>query len=250
MKHRFLSGLVFSLVLSLTPAWSQHAESQERAAAAQLLAFGRPAPSVGPDVQRTLAELLAGHRSAIRGDAATKRNVIMLAARDTLGRAPSEAEIDAWARGDATTYTEYVQAVTAWLADQPEENRRVIDRAYRLVINREAYAEEYAYWQPYGTLPYVVLVGAIENWAERNQPGLMVTNGTPSISSNSRFLRTERLSLAVANEARTLLGLPVWTDVARQHSPGRNIVAVGAKDIASVGGVHFLLTGGGPLAGY
>jgi hypothetical protein len=135
----------------------------------------------------------------------------------------------------------------ASLAANPAQYIEVIDRAYQLVIRRAGYPEEHAYWKGHGTLPYVLLVGAIENWALRNQPGLMVTTGTPSIAVNSRFLRTQRLPLPVANEIRTLIGLPVWTDVARLNNPGNNVVAVGAGGIASVGGVHFMLTGGGPL---
>lgn len=250
MKHRFLPCLALTFLLPLAPAWSQSSEAQERAAAAHLLAFGHPAPpAAGPDAKNSLAELVADHRSAIQKNAAVKRSVITRAWRDVVGRAPTGAETTTWTAHQATTYAELMQALTTWLAGQPDEKRQVSNRAYQLVIRRDAYPEEIEYWKPYGTLPYVVLVGAIENWAERNQPGLMVTNGTPSISINSRFLRTQRLSLSVANEARALLDLPVWTDVARQHSPGRNIVAVGAKDITSVGGMHFLLAGGGPLAG-
>ncbi|AOS45973.1 hypothetical protein Verru16b_03064 [Lacunisphaera limnophila] len=250
MKLRLPAGLALCLLLPFVPAQAQTPASPERAAAAQLLVFGRPAATAtAADASATLADLVAGHRSSLQASAAARRDVLAIAARDTLGRPATEAELTAWAAGDAVTYAEGVKAITAWLAGQPEENRQVINRAYQLVIKREAYVEEYAYWQPRGTLPYVLLVGAIENWGERNQPGLMVTNGTPSLSVNSRFLRTLRLSPAVANEARTLLGLPVWSDVARLRNPGHHVVAVGAADLASVGGIHFMPTGGGPLAG-
>jgi hypothetical protein len=140
-----------------------------------------------------------------------------------------------------------LQQHVAWLANHPDDYKQVIERATVLVINRSAYPEEYEYWKAYRPLPFVLLVGAIENWGFRNQPGLMVTNGTPSIALSSRFLTTAWLSPGVANEARAILGLPIWTDVARLKNPGCNVVAVGAADIASVGGVHFIVAGGGTL---
>ena len=91
--------------------------------------------------------------------------------------------------------------------------------------------------------------GAMENWGQRNHPGLMVTSGTPSVTVNSRFLATLRLSRAVANEARAVIGLPVWSDVARLQNPDNHVVAVGAAGVASVGGIHFLAVGGGVFSG-
>lgn len=249
MNHRFRPGLllVFSLLLAQSPA--QPTEAQERAAAAGLLAFGRPTATAATAGGQPLKDLLAAHKATLRADAGARRTVAARAFQDAVGRAATAAELAAWSAGEAVTYTEVLQAVTAWLATQPAEYRETIHRAYRLVIKRPAYDEEFAYWQPHGTLPWVLLVGAIENWGLRNQPGLMLTTGTPSIAVTSRFLTTQRLSVPVANEARTLLGLPVWTDVARLRNPGHNVVAVGSAGVASVGGVHFVLAGGGPLAG-
>lgn len=250
MKHRLLPLLSF-LAAGL-PALAQLTEPQEVVAASSMLAFGRPADAAGLAAagkeRPALAALLESHRRALGQDAALQRSVASRAFRDAHGRVPTDQEL-ATLPAAGVTYVELLKQHVGRLATQPAEYRQVIDRAYRLVINRAAYEEEYAYWKPHGTLPFVLLIGAVENWAQRNQPGLMVTTGTPSIAVNSRFLLTQRLSLPVANEARTLLGLPVWTDVARLRNPGHNVVAVAAADIASVGGVHFALAGGGPLAG-
>lgn len=240
-------GLFLALLALAVPAFAQNPAQAEIISASTMIALGRPAGAAelgNPAfASKSLPDLIAAHRESLKADPALNQRVSEQARWDVTGTKAGSA-------GKAGgTYAELMQTGIAALAANPKEYHQVINRAYQLVIRRDAYPEEIEYWQRYGTLPYVVLVGAIENWAFRNQPGLMVTTGTPSIAINSRFLRTQRLSLAVANEARTVLGLPVWTDVARQHSPGRNIVAVGAKDIESVGGVHFLLAGGGPLAG-
>ncbi|RXK56589.1 hypothetical protein ESB00_12185 [Oleiharenicola lentus] len=252
MKLRLLPALLLASLLAPLPAlFGQAATPPETISASCLIALGRPAGEADLTQQayagKALAQLIEMHRDNLRSDAALQDAVYVQAYRDATGAHQGFKAGSAHPKG--VTYAEAVKAELAKLATQPDAYREVINRAYQLVIRRDAYPEEIAYWKPYGTLPYVVLVGAIENWAFRNQPGLMVTTGTPSIAVNSRFLRTQRVPLALANEARELLGLPVWTDVARQHSPGRNIVAVGAKDIESVGGVHFLLVGGGPLSG-
>lgn len=252
MKLRAFSALLLVWLVSSASVSAQAPTQQEIISASCLIAFGRPAELGELNdpllANKTLAQLVAGHREDLKNDPEIQRLVARQAFLHARGiAAPGKPDFVSSAPG--LTYADHIKQQIAWLAEHPEAYREVINRAYQLVIRRDAYPEEYAYWKPYGTLPYVVLVGAIENWAFRNQPGLMVTTGTPSIAINSRFLQTQRVPLSLANEARELLGLPVWTDVARQHSPGRNIVAVGAKDIESVGGVHFLLAGGGPLAG-
>jgi hypothetical protein len=254
MKHRSLLGLALALLATVVPSLAQNTTQEERIAASTMIAFGRPALAAEladpRHANKALPELLKTHTENLKSDPALQRQIDARAFVDVFGSDPlSSSALGAKSEtSTGGTYAGQLRRHLATLAANPDEYRRVINRAYRLVIRRDAYPEEYEYWQARGTLPYVVLVGAIENWAFRNQPGLMVTTGTPSIAVPSRFLRTQRVSLAVANEAREILGLPVWTDVARQHSPGRNIVAVGAKDIESVGGVHFLLAGGGPLA--
>lgn len=251
MNHRSLLGLTLALLATVVPSPAQNTAQDEVISASTMIAFGRPALAgelADPlYANKTLAELLKAHREDLKNDPELQRLVYSRAGADAKGSKVEPKGGDLREKG--VFYVESLKQHVEWLEKTPDAYRDVINRVYQLVIRRDAYPEEIAYWKPYGTLPYVVLVGAIENWALRNQPGLMVTTGTPSIAVTSRFLRTQRLSLALANEARTQLGLPVWTDVARLHNPGRNIVAVGAKDIESVGGVHFLLAGGGPLAG-
>lgn len=249
MKHRFLLGLSLALLATVVPSSAQ-STAQEVISASTMIAFGRPALAgelADPlYANKTLAELLKAHQEDLKNDPALQRLVDNQAEVDAKGWRVEMKGGDLRERG--VLYVERLKQNLETLGKSPDWYRDSINRAYQLVIRRDAYPEEFAYWKNYGTLPYVVLVGAIENWAFRNQPGLMVTTGTPSIAINSRFLRTQRVPLGLANEAREVLDLPVWTDVARQHSPGRNIVAVGAKDVESVGGVHFLLAGGGPLA--
>ena len=253
MKHCFLSGLALALLATVVPSSAQ-STAQEVISASTMIAYGRPALAselANPlHANQPLPDLLKAHAKSLKDDPALQRQTDERALMDVFGFDPRSPAAKAIQPENASggTYAEQLRRHLATLAANPDEYQRVINRAYRLVIRRDAYPEEFAYWKNYGTLPYVLLVGAIENWAFRNQPGLMVTTGTPSIAINSRFLQTQRVPLALANEAREVLGLPVWTDVARQHNPGRNIVAVGAKDVESVGGVHFLLAGGGPLA--
>jgi hypothetical protein len=251
MHRHSLTGLVLALVALAIPAAAQPSAQTELVAASYLIAFGRPAlPAELADAghaDKDLPALIAAHRARLQGDAALQREVDARARRDARGGAATDKP--AAPRGAGVTYADRLAEEVAALATDSAAYHAVIDRAYQMVIGRSVYPEEIEYWKPHGTLPYVVLVGAIENWAVRNQPGLMVTDGTPSISVVSRFLITQRLSPAAANQARELLGLRVWTDVARQHSPGRNIVSRHAAEIDSVGGVHFLFAGGGPLAG-
>lgn len=243
--------VALSVPLLFWPALAQDTDQADRTVAASMLALGRPsmladsAPS-SPANQPKLIDAVNLLRQQLKQDAALRQSVATSAWIDSLGRQPSETEIAEWSK-DASTYTEQVQRHIARLGAQPDEYRLVIDRAYQLVIRRPAYAEEYEYWRTYDALPYALLVGAIENWSQRNAPGLTVTSGTASVSVNSRFLATQRLSRTVANEAREILGLPIWTDVARLQNPDRHVVAAGGGGLASVGGVHFIAAGGGSL---
>jgi hypothetical protein len=77
----------------------------------------------------------------------------------------------------------------------------------------------------------------MEDWARRNQPGLMVTSGTPTISINCDYLATVRLSPKVAAEAREGAGLPPAGD------GGTHVIAAGAGAIVSGGRIHFAMAG-------
>jgi hypothetical protein len=250
MKARLVPLLLLVASLFANTGRAQTSEQQERLTAAFVLALGR-LPSAteitdsNPADRPSLAALYSQQSERLKSDPAARRSMVIRACRDAFGRIPTESEIATWSAGNAT-YADLMKQHVAWLSGHPEAGRQAIDLAYRHLISRPAYDLELDYWKPRGSLPYVLLVGAIENWAQRNAPGLTVTSGTPSISVNSRFLATARLSPAVANEARAILGLPIWTDVARLKNPGCNIVAVGASEIASVGGIHCLIVGLAP----
>jgi hypothetical protein len=188
-----------------------------------------------------VGEIISQLTAQIESDPATRRAVIAQATHDALGRAPTDDEVRAAsARKPADTYTALVQRHLRALRDNPGEYAKVIQRAYPHVIQREVYPEEIEYWTKHGTLPYALLVGCIENWARRNQPGLMVTAGTPTISINSEFLATVRLSPAVAAEARAAIGLAPAADAS---GDGHHLVAAGADSIVSAGRVHFAAAG-------
>jgi hypothetical protein len=133
------------------------------------------------------------------------------------------------------------------LGGNPVEYEQVMHRAYRLHLERDAYAVELDYWRARPALSFVLLAGCVENWARRNQPGLMATAGVPSVSVNSHYLAAVRLSSAVAAEARAAAGLPPPGDAALAAALGRHVVAPGAATIASVGGIHFAAAGGSAL---
>lgn len=201
---------------------------------AQLLAFGRAAPTAAssPD---SLGTQLDRHRAALATDPVARERTARAAWRDAFGREPSAAELST----DAAlplTYTERVQRHLERLHAAPTEYREVIQRAYRLVVHRDAYAEESEYWRPHGTLTFVVLVACVEDWARRNRPGLMVTAGVPAVSARSRFVTILPLSPALANEARTALALD-------RPAPVPRIVTPGALNVASTGGMHVALVG-------
>jgi hypothetical protein len=141
------------------------------------------------------------------------------------------------------TYTEWMQRHVQWLAGHPDEYTEVMHRAYRLLLRRDAYVEEIEYWRKQDTLTYVLLVGCVEDWARRNQPGLMVTNGTATVSVNSEFLTTVRLSPVVAAEARSAAGLGTTESEEAARSSRQHLLAAGAGKVATGGGIHFAAAG-------
>lgn len=253
MKTRLIPLLMVATVvalasLSAAAAPAQSAEVQhERIAASFVLALGR-APSANEIEQwaklgsLSVPELIARHRQQLQSDAAKQRATIIKACRDAFGRAPSEDEIKSWSGGD-NTYTELMKRHIQWLSEHPADYEKVMHRAYRLVVGREAYSLEFDYWKSRDTLSHALLVGCIENWARRNQPGLMVTTGTPTVSVNSEFLTTVRLSPAVAAEARAAAGLDPAGSMPEASAFGRNLVAAGAGELITGGRIHFAAAG-------
>jgi hypothetical protein len=238
--------VVVACVSAAAVAHAQSAQIEERIAASFVLALGRT-PTAGEveewakDGPRSVADLFSRHREALRRDAAAGREMAVKAAQDAFGRAPSDDELRRLTDGE--TYSEIVQRHIQRLGGNPVEYEQVMHRAYRLHLQRDAYAVELDYWRARPALSFVLLAGCVENWARRNQPGLMATAGVPAVSVNSPYLAAVRLSPAVAAEARAAAGLPPPGDAALAAALGRHVVAPGAGTIASVGGIHFAAAG-------
>jgi len=71
----------------------------------------------------------------------------------------------------------------------------------------------------------------------------MVTTGTPTVSVNSEFLTTVRLSPTVAAEARAAAGLDSAGNAPDASAFGRNLVAAGAGELITGGRIHFVAAG-------
>ena len=252
MKKTLPMLLVASAILFFASlARAQTEEQKQRISASCMLALGRaPSPSeLSDSAAKSVAELIERHRLQIQNDAATKRAVIVKACEDAFGHEPSEEEIRSWST-DVRTYSELMTQHIQWLAAHPAEYEQVMNRAYQQLIHRDVYPLEVTYWENHDTLPYALLVACIESWARRNQPGLMVTSGTATVSMNSDYLTTVRLSPAIAAEARTAAKLAPAADVADPNAFGRNLIAPGAGEIITSGHICFTAIGGNNLLRY
>ena len=252
VKRANLLRRLLVVACSFAPAvlHAQSAQIEERIAASFVLALGRTPTAAeveqwAKDGPRTVAGLFSRHRVALRTDAAAGRDVAVKAGQDAFGRDPSGDELRGLSDGEV--YAEIVQRHIQRLAGDPAEYERVVHRAYRLHLQRDAYAVELDYWKARPTTSFVLLAACVENWARRNQPGLMATSGVPSVSVNSPYLAAVRLSPAVAAEARAAAGFPPPGDAGLADALGRHVVAPGAGTIASVGGIHFAAAGGTTL---
>jgi hypothetical protein len=224
---------------------------EERIAASFVLALGRaPAPEEIrlwlTNDPSPLADYVARHRRQLGGNRAAERAVIVKASQDAFGRAPTEEE--ARSLSGVGIYADLMKRHLQWLAAHPAEYEQVMHRAYRLLLRRDAYSVEIEYWARQPVLSYALLVGCVQDWARRNQPGLMATTGVASVSINSRYLATVRLSPGVAAEARAAIGFVQEGDAARALALGRTVVAPGAERVASVGGITFIAAGSPALA--
>jgi hypothetical protein len=243
--------LASTLACPATTARAQTAAQEERVAASFVLALGRTPTAVESERWTVLgplsiADLLARHRRELQGDATARRAVADKAALDAFGRTSGDGS-----PGDRTgggTYTDAMQRHLLWLAEHQSDYDPVVHRAYRVVLGRDAYSIELEYWKRQPVLSSALLVACVENWAVRNRPGLMATTGVASISVNSSYLSTVRLSPSVAAEARSAIGLTPATEPALASAVGRHVVAPGAALVASVGGVHFVAAGAASLA--
>ena len=211
-----------------------HAERPDHFDAAQLLAYGQP----GPSTTGSFEERYAAASTLLQTQANLLTQTRIKAELDAFGSTGIRPE-----QAAAMTYIDQMRDHLTWLSNQPEVYEQVIQRAYRHVINRDAYPEEIAYWnQQPEPLSYVLLVACIEDWARRNQPGLMVTGGKPTLSINCEFLTTARVSPAEAAAVRTIAQLPEITP------PGNHVIAAGAANIASAGGIHLVAVGASALS--
>ena len=229
-----------ALILPSAPAPAPSSEQTRRVAAAFVLALGR-APSGSELAQYGAAgplpvpDLVARLRGQLAHDPAAKRATVVKAAADAFGRTPTDDEI-ARSSGGVRTYTELMQDHLAWLAGHPADYEAVLQRAYQFLLRRDPYPSEIGYWKKRPVLSYALLVGCLENWARRNQPGLMETSGEATVSINSEFLAVVPLPPEIATEARAAIGLPA-------PAPGHTLIAAGAAGVVSSGGIHFAAAG-------
>lgn len=232
----FLFVVAFSFTAGTALSASSPAQNRERSIVAHAIAFGRvPVAPTEIDATVPLSATVENHRAALERDVAARAGVARAAWLDAFGCEPSESEL----RGESTlalTYAARMQRHLARLATEPAEYRETIRRAYARVVQRDAYPEELDYWRPHGALPFVALAACVEDWARRNQPGLMATTGTPTVPARSRFVTIVPLSPETAAEARTLLLHTAPNSTAR-------VFAVGAENLQTPAGMHLLLVG-------
>ncbi len=246
------SVTLLSAALILTSATGRtesapSAEQTQRVAAAYVLALGR-VPSAAEFAQCAeagplpVAELITRLRGRLASDPAVKRAAVIKAAEDAFGETPTEEKITRWSDG-TQTYTELMRRHIAWLTAHPRYffHEQVVQHAYQFVLRRAPYPSEVKYWKKRGVLPYALLVACLENWARRNQPGLMETSGEATVSVNSEFLTAIWLSPAVAAEARAAAGLPA-------APPGHTVIAAGAAGIVTDGGMFLTAAGADNVA--
>ena len=253
MKSRF-SSLIVCIAMAVlgVVASAKPEEQQERLDASFLLAVGRCPTAAerqawaGP-AESTFGELLTRQRERLRGDADVQRAASVRAWLDAFGAEPSADELAAQPAAGGT-YAELMQRHLQWLAAHPDAYWQVVDRAYRLVVGREAYSIERDFWRAREPQSFAMLVACIDSWACRNAPGLMATTGALSISTNCRYLVTRRLSPAVAAEVRAASGLAPSGVAALALACDRNVIAPGAGEIASIGGIHLVAVGGAELS--
>lgn len=214
------------------------------AEAAQLLALGAPTgePAGPATSEGPFDTLLFRHAQVLASNPAAAAEVAERAFLDAFGMASTAKGAPRGARiPEGALYHAALEAQLAWLSQNPEAYVAVLQRAYTWTIHRDPYEEELAYWRERPTLSYVLLVGCLEDWGRRNQPGLMVTAGTATISVNCPDLTTLKLSPELAAEVRTAL----------HRAPPANeawsILAPGADEVVSSGAIPFVAVGSAAL---
>jgi hypothetical protein len=220
----------------------------ERVAASFVLARGRaPVPAEieawAVPAASAFSAMMARHAQQLGADQGEQRAVALKAEFDAFGTHGGGPPADAQTAGG--TYLERMRRHLDWLGSHPEGYTQVIQRAYRLVLRREAYPPELGYWARQPVLPFALLAACIDDWARRNQPGLTVTSGPAAVNVNSPYLVTVRLTPALAAEVRAAAGF----ERPRNAALGYHVVAPGAGRVGSVGGIHFVAAGAPGLRG-
>jgi hypothetical protein len=225
---------------------AQQPAQDERIAASFILALGRTptakeADEWGREAGRPVADLVARHRTRMQSAPAEQKAVLERASRDAFGVAPGAAP--GGLQMGAGIYVDVLQREVRWLESHPDDYLQVVQRAYQAVLTRDAYTVEVDYWRKRPVIPFALLVACIDNWALRSQPGLTATSGVPAASINCRYLASARLSVAAAAEARALVGLAPLDERSARAAIGAVVVAPGAGEIVSVGGIPFAAAG-------
>jgi hypothetical protein len=206
--------------------------------AAYALAFGTQAPASLATSPLGLDALLQSHALALQVDQELADTVTQRAFVDAFGIAPGAPDAPTGAALiGATLYYEQMRSHRVWLSGNPDDRHAMMRRAYHWVLGRDAYPEEIEYWGNYPTLTFILLAGCLEDWARRNQPGLMVTSGTPTIAHHCPYLHAQRVSPSIASEIRKTIAL------LSPDSAANAILASGAESLTSSGGVAFIPTG-------
>jgi hypothetical protein len=238
-RMALLAGL-----LSATALHGADGLQAERISAAYVLAAGHVPTSDEIAAEEksgeSVSELVTRLSQSPSGGPANRANVARQAYVDCFGVEPSADDL-AHASGN---YTAQLNQHLQHLAAHREAYAKVVERAYQRVIRRDPYAEEITYWNRYDVASYALLSAAIENWARRNQPGLMVTSGEPTVSVNSLYLAAVRLSPVVADEVAAALGAPRTRDDSdRVRAIARTVLSPGGAQLISNGAIAFVAAG-------
>ncbi len=243
---------IFRLLVALSLGVSLSAEIRADSvdgglpAAAGLLVLGR-VPSAeeltasGAAGAKTAAQLRDHFTKHLNAEKSVQASAAKQAWRDAFGREASSDELGADGKG--ASYVELLRAHVAALGKNAADYDAVVQRVYQQVIRREPYDREMTYWRERGPLPFFLVAAALENWAQRNQPGLMVTGGTATVSINSSYLRGVVLMPGEAAAVREAFGLQPEESEAIANSGSRTIVAPGAWDLVSNGPIFFAAAG-------
>ncbi len=236
---KWFSSLLCAGALLAPSVFAQTSPEGQRAAVAWIQVFGEiPATAAIEQTAKggSIPAIAAALRQQLGRNEAAAREVAERAWADTFG--PSRP-FETGESSGPVSYLELVGAHLESLQTAPQNRRALIDAAYTAVLGRQAYDIEHDYWLGRPPIPFLLVTACLDDWARRNQPGLMATAGPPCIPVDSRRIRTLRLAPAIATEARALLHGDA-SDGALALARGESVLAPGAAGIISVGGIPFL----------